>query len=64
VPPGDAASLAGALSRIARDPDLAARLGDAGYRRLHERFSWKAIVQRWLDVYASVTASAGATGPS
>jgi glycosyltransferase involved in cell wall biosynthesis len=57
VPPGDATALAAAVERLARDPELARRLGDAGYARLRERFSWRAIVQRWLDLYARVTQS-------
>jgi glycosyltransferase involved in cell wall biosynthesis len=55
VPPGDAKALAAALERLARAPDLAGRLGDAGYRRLHERFSWDAITRRWAEVYAAAT---------
>jgi glycosyltransferase involved in cell wall biosynthesis len=54
VPPGDAAALAAALERLARAPDLAAGLGDAGYRRLREQFSWEAITRRWAEVYAAV----------
>jgi glycosyltransferase involved in cell wall biosynthesis len=54
VPPADAAALAAALGRLARAPDLAAGLGDAGYRRLRERFSWEAITRRWAEVYAAV----------
>src|ERR1051326_4422741 len=53
VPPGDARALAAALERLARAPDLAASLGDAGYRRLHERFSWEAITRRWVEVDAA-----------
>src|SRR2546421_736249 len=53
VPPGDATALAAALSRLARAPDLAAGLGEAGYRRLRERFDWDAITRRWLDVYTA-----------
>jgi len=29
-------------------------LGEAGYRRLRERFDWDAITRRWLDVYTAV----------
>jgi glycosyltransferase involved in cell wall biosynthesis len=54
VPPGDAQALAAALERLARAPDLAGGLGDAGYRRLQERFSWDAITRRWAEVYAAV----------
>jgi len=53
VPPGDAPALAAALGRLAGAPDLAAGLGEAGYRRLRERFGWDAITRRWLDVYAA-----------
>jgi len=53
VPPGDGTALAAALERLARAPDLSVSLGDAGYRRLHERFSWDAITRRWLEVYAA-----------
>src|SRR5437763_1673319 len=53
VPSGDAPALAAALGRLARAPDLAAGLGEAGYRRLRERFSWDAITRRWLEVYAA-----------
>jgi glycosyltransferase involved in cell wall biosynthesis len=55
VPPGDAKALAAALERLARAPELAAALGEAGYRRLHERFSWEAITRRWTQVYAAAT---------
>jgi len=56
VPPGDAGALARALERLAKAPDQAARLGDAGYRRLHERFSWEAITRRWVEVYNAAVA--------
>lgn len=54
VPPGDAAALAAALQRVLESPDLARRLGEAGRRRLHERFSWEAITARWEAVYRSL----------
>src|SRR2546429_4998362 len=57
VPPGDATALAAALGRLARAPDLAAGLGEAGYRRLRERFSWDAITRRSLEVYAAAARS-------
>src|SRR5207302_6302360 len=56
VPPGDATALAAALERLARAPDLSVSLGDAGYRRLHERFSWEAITRRWVEVYNAAVA--------
>src|SRR2546426_2111887 len=54
VPPGDADALAAAVRRVRDDLALARRLGEAGRRRLRERFSWRAIVQRWLDVYTGL----------
>jgi len=54
VPPGDADALAAALRRVGDDPALAHRLGQSGRRRLREQFSWPAIVQRWLDLYAGL----------
>src|SRR6266704_883750 len=57
VPPGDPDALAGAIGRLARDPELATRLGDAGYRRLGERFTWEAIVARWEAVYRAAAGS-------
>ena len=54
VPPGDAAALATATRRLASDGAKAKALGEAGYRRLVERFSWDSIVDRWLAIYAQV----------
>jgi glycosyltransferase involved in cell wall biosynthesis len=54
VPPGDAAALAGALQALLVDVSRARQLGEAGRRRLAERFSWKAIVERFEAVYRSV----------
>ena len=51
VAPGDADALAGALTRLARDPALARRLGEAGRQRAAEVFGWPAIVQRWQAIY-------------
>jgi glycosyltransferase involved in cell wall biosynthesis len=56
VPPGDPAALAAAITGLARDPALARRLGDAGYRRATDEFSWPAIVSRWARVYEALEA--------
>lgn len=51
VPAGDAAALVTALDRVLGDPGLARRLGEAGRRRVVERFDWDAIVARYEAVY-------------
>ena len=56
--PGDAAAfsdgLATAINRLAREPELRRRMGEAGRRRAVERFSWGAIAERTLDLYRSL----------
>ncbi|EEW24163.1 glycosyltransferase family 4 protein [Rhodobacter ferrooxidans] len=49
VPPDDAAALQAAMERLAQDADLAARLSDAGYRRL-AGFSWQRAAEQTMDV--------------
>ncbi|MFN8178340.1 MAG: glycosyltransferase family 4 protein [bacterium] len=44
APAGDAPALAAGVARIARDPELAARLGEAGRRRFERLFSSDAFV--------------------
>jgi glycosyltransferase involved in cell wall biosynthesis len=56
VPPGDASALALAMERLARDPALARRLGEAGRRRVREHFSWPVIASRWVALYTELAA--------
>lgn len=56
VEPGDPAALAAALERLARDPALAFRLGEAGRRTVESRFSWNAIAERWERLYSGLLA--------
>jgi glycosyltransferase involved in cell wall biosynthesis len=46
VPPGDSRSLANALIRVLREPDLSARLGDAARERYLERFRPETMTAR------------------
>jgi len=48
------ADLAAALNRVALDPALRARFGEAGRRRVEERFSWSAIAERTLALYRTL----------
>ena len=50
VPPGDAAALAAALERLARDPELLERLSKGAQERADE-FDPLKMVERYLEVY-------------
>ncbi len=54
VTPGDPHALATALDRLAFDPVLAAKLGEAGRMRQQGRFSLQRMVGQTLNVYAEV----------
>jgi starch synthase len=49
-----ARDLAAAVNRLASDPELRRRMGEAGRRRVEERFSWKNIARRTLELYEEV----------
>ncbi|MEU4692943.1 glycogen synthase [Actinoplanes sp. NPDC023714] len=48
------ADLAATLTRVLRDPALAASMGKAGRRRAVDHFSWARIAEDTLEVYRSV----------
>ena len=56
VPPEDPAALAAALAAVLADPAEARRRGEAGRRRLDERFRPAHAARRWL-------AAVGIAGP-
>lgn len=47
-PPGDAGALAAAFARLAGDPALRRRLGEAGRSRVLRDHSWDSVVARIL----------------
>ncbi len=59
VPYGDAAALAEALRSLAADPDRARAMGEEGFRRLHEHFTWDVVTGRIVAEMAARTAAAG-----
>ena len=63
VPPADPPSLAGAIVALLCDPELRARIGEAGYRTVAERFSIDAQVRRIEAVYDEELARAGVVVP-
>ena len=56
VPPGDAAAIAGAVSRLLDDRELACRLGRAARTRIGDRFSVDRMVRATEDLYAELLA--------
>jgi glycosyltransferase involved in cell wall biosynthesis len=54
VPAGDPRALAAALSRLARDDDLARRLSEAGLAAYRARASEEVLGERWRDLLESL----------
>jgi glycosyltransferase involved in cell wall biosynthesis len=53
VPPRDAAALAGALTRLIDEPELAARLGETARQKAAGRFSKEAMLDRMESVFVT-----------
>ena len=53
-PDGFSRALADGINRIARDPALARRMGEAGRRRAEDHFSWRAIAEKTLTLYEAL----------
>lgn len=51
VPPGDIGALAEALRTLLDDPQLAARMGEAGRRRVEDRFTAQQMADAVLELY-------------
>ncbi len=58
VEPGDAAGLGSALARLASDPSLRSRMGEAGRARARERHSIGDFVRAYESLYFKLTGSA------
>lgn len=50
----DVAATAEALTRLIVDPDLRARMGEAGRGRALEVFDWRVIIPRYLSLFAEL----------
>ncbi|MFV2197614.1 glycosyltransferase family 4 protein [Nocardiopsis sp. LOL_012] len=65
IPPGDPEILAGALTDLLDDDRERARMGAAAWRRVQERFTWRAVAELTARRYAStIDAVRGAPGPA
>ncbi|CAN5856140.1 glycosyltransferase family 4 protein [soil metagenome] len=64
VPPADSEALAGALRRALDDPDLRQRIGDAGRRRVTERWSWQRTAERTVEQYRALLADRQTAAPA
>jgi alpha-maltose-1-phosphate synthase len=53
-PDGFSQGLADAINRLASDPELARRMGEAGRRRVVEVFSWQSIAKQTLNLYKTL----------
>ncbi len=58
VPPEDLGAMRQALTELSRNDSRAAAMGAAGRRRMVEFFGWPAVVQRCLDAYGQLPATA------
>jgi len=54
VPPRDSRALAGALERLARDPETRARMGKAGRRRVEAEFAETIIAEETMQLYRNL----------
>jgi hypothetical protein len=59
---GDSNSLAWGLLEVLRNPDLANRLSQEAYKRVHEVYNWRAIAKRTSEAYEKVMAEASLIG--
>jgi glycogen synthase len=56
VPPANPDALAGALTRVLENPALGGALGQAGRRRVEDKFAWASVAERTEQVYADAIA--------
>jgi glycosyltransferase involved in cell wall biosynthesis len=51
VPPRNAPALAQAIRRLLEDPGLRRQMGQAGRRRVINRFTWESAARQMVEVY-------------
>jgi len=60
VDPGDVASLADAILRLTREPELRARMGAAGRERVQAEYTARSMAQKYLELYRSAASESRA----
>lgn len=58
VPPREPESLADAMCRLAEDPELCHRLGQAGFQRWKKHFTPEAVVPQYVEIYHALLSQA------
>src|SRR5690606_35253542 len=61
VPARDPDRLADRLAVLARQPDLARRMGRAGVRRANQLFTWRRVGESLVRIYEELSRQAAAT---
>lgn len=59
VEPRDVEGLAAAMARLADDPQIARAMGEAGFKRLHDQFTWDHVAGRMVDAIEARLADGG-----
>ena len=54
IPPASVDALTGAILQLLENPDRARRLGDAGYRRVMNEFTWSRAAHKTIKAYRKV----------
>jgi len=59
VPPKEPKEMAGAIAEILRNPELSQKMGEAGRKRVEEKFSLELMVKEYKDLYKECLARKG-----
>ncbi len=59
IPPARPDALAGALARLAGDPQLRQDLGEAGRRRVHSEFNLERSAEELEELFRELTSNTG-----
>ena len=59
VPEKDPQALAGAISSVLTDRELAGRLGEQGYEFIKKYFDWGRLTDQWLGIYGRLSGPRG-----